>query len=198
MTKLDNWPRVIQLAWLLCDVDGEELSSGNFLIRPDGWTIPDGTDGKDASFWIEHGFDNQKSLEKGIDIAEAVAAFMIDLGQTTYLVSHNMDFDYNVLGAECLRLGFSSKNRPIRLCTKELSTEYCRIPFPGQKRYPGRGPMKYKWPKLDELHHKLFGTKFEEAHDAMGDVRGLKYCFFELVKRKVIKLKTVADGPAID
>ena len=36
----DNWPRMVQLAWILTDDEGSRLHSGNLIIRPDGFEIP--------------------------------------------------------------------------------------------------------------------------------------------------------------
>jgi hypothetical protein len=50
-------------------------------------------------------------------------------------------------------------------------------------------PMRngfYKWPKLAELHYKLFKTYFEEAHDASIDIKATARCFFELKNLNII------------
>jgi len=54
----------------------------------------------------------------------------------------------------------------------ESSTNYCAI----------QGPYGYKWPKLSELHYKLFRTGFDEAHDAAVDIKATAKCFWELKK----------------
>lgn len=190
MKQLDNWPRVIQLAWRVTDEFGATLHEGDWLIRPDGWTIPDGSNPKET-FWKDHGFSTELSAAHGKPLHQALAAFVQDLQQCSYLVSHNMDFDYNVTGAEMLRLGLSSDRRPVRICTKELSTDICKIPFQGARRYPG-SRQSFKWPKLEELHRFLFGRDFEDAHDAGGDVAALAACFFELKARGYIRLQ---EGP---
>jgi DNA polymerase III subunit epsilon len=56
------------------------------------------------------------------------------------------------------------------------STEYCRIP----------GPYGFKWPKLTELHLKLFGEGFDEAHNAAVDINATEKCFWEMKARGVI------------
>lgn len=53
---------------------------------------------------------------------------------------------------------------------------YCALP----------GSQGYKWPKLIELHEKLFGETFVDAHDARVDVKACARCFFELKKRNVL------------
>jgi DNA polymerase III subunit epsilon len=40
ITDLNNWPRLVQLAYLLYDSDGNELSGGDFIIKPEGFIIP--------------------------------------------------------------------------------------------------------------------------------------------------------------
>ena len=39
----------------------------------------------------------------------------------------------------------------------------------------------------DELHQKLFGEGFGDAHDAAYDVSATARCFFEMVRLKVIE-----------
>lgn len=185
MTRLDHWPRVIQLAWTVCDAGGEERSWGNYLIKPDGWAIPAPTD--PPNFWQKHGFTMELLQEKGVPLAEAAAHLVGDLQSCRYMVSHNMDFDRPVLGAELIRAGLRSERKPVAICTKEASTQYCKIPFPGRRDTRPWVKQSYKWPTLDELHRKLFGTPFADAHQAAGDVAALRACFFELVRRGVIK-----------
>jgi DNA polymerase-3 subunit epsilon len=189
MTQVDNWPRVIQLAWSLTNLENTELTWGNYLIKPDGWEIPcEATHGKDAEFWIKHGFDTLKSLEFGVPIHDACYGFIADLQSCDVLVAHNMAFDYNVLGAEMVRLGLRSDRVPARICTMEQTTNFCKIPYAGRRDTRPWVKQSYKWPKLEELHRKLFGKDFDNAHDAGGDVSALRSCFFELVRRKVITL----------
>ena len=40
MSDVDNWPRVVQVAWQLHDGKGSLLSQKNYIIRPEGFTIP--------------------------------------------------------------------------------------------------------------------------------------------------------------
>lgn len=61
-------------------------------------------------------------------------------------------------------------------CTMQASTNYCRIP----------GKYGFKYPKLQELHRKLFGCDFDNAHDALSDIRATEKCFWEMRKRKLI------------
>lgn len=92
-----------------------------------------------------------------------------------------MKFDEKIAGAEFHRK-FDADPLPSKpkFCTMKSPQviEYCSIP-----------PFKYgsyKWPKLSELHYKLFGFEFEEAHDAAVDIEATAKCFWELKQRGVL------------
>ncbi len=173
LTDFDNWPRCVQLAWQLHDHTGKLLSSKNFIIQPDGFTIP---------FNAEkvHGISTQRAEEEGVPLEVAMDAFGRDLERTDFVIGHNLDFDLNIMGSEYLRANrenpFTDK---IHIDTKDDATDYCKLPG-------GRG--KYKWPTLSELHEKLFDVGFEEAHNAEADVDATARCFLELVRIGVIQL----------
>jgi exonuclease RNase T and DNA polymerase III len=172
-TNTDNWPRLIQLGWLLTDAEGRILSEGNHIVRPDGFEIP-----KAAS--DVHGITTDFALENGKPLLDVIFAFGADLNQAECVIGHNLDYDLHIVGAEYVRLGYDSRimfARPT-LCTMQATIQYCNI--------PGRfGP---KWPKLMELYTKLFGQEFDGAHDAMADIVATKECFFELIRRGVVRL----------
>ena len=51
-------------------------------------------------------------------------------------------------------------------------------------KIPGR--YGYKYPKLQELHYTLFGSNFDDAHNAMSDVTATVKCYTELCKRRIL------------
>lgn len=183
ITDTENWPRLVQLAWQVHDVHGRLISAQNMIVRPDGFTIP-------YNAAKVHGISTERALEEGQALDEVLAAFEKDRAKTIYAVGHNIEFDINVVASENHRLGqaypvFGMK----RLDTKDLSTQYCAIPG-------GRGGG-FKWPTLTELHTKLFGQPFEDAHDAAYDVDATARCFFALVERKIAPVSEVKDPASI-
>lgn len=38
--NLNNWPRIVQLAWSRYDKNKNLVSDTNYIIRPEGFTIP--------------------------------------------------------------------------------------------------------------------------------------------------------------
>ena len=170
VTDLNNWPRLVQLAFLYFDSNGNKISGGDFIIKPEGFTIP-----SDAS--RIHEISTEKALREGQSISTVLQQFNSLIGQAIYLVAHNMSFDEKIVGSEFLRNGMPnsipSKNK---ICTMEKTTTFCPI----------TGPNGYRWPKLSELHYKLFRTDFEEAHNASVDIKATAKCFWELKKTGIV------------
>ena len=175
-TEINNFrqTRIIQLAWHLVNYkEMETLYRGEFLIKPNGWVIPE------EPFWIEHGFNTQKSYREGYAIETVIDLFMPSANDADIVVTHNIPFDFRVLEGELLRLGTNFPPIP-RICTMSASKDHCRIPL--------KGKNGYKPPKLDELYFFLFNKPMKGAHNAGYDVDACMLSFFELVKRGVIKL----------
>lgn len=173
-TDVANWPRLVQLAWILYRDGGEQVAAVTQIIRPDGFTIPE------AAAKL-HGITTERAMAEGVPLLDALANFADAVKAADYLIAHNMAFDEKILGAEFIRARWPEvlPKRP-RLCTMQLSTDFCQLP-----NASGRG---YKWPKLEELHRKLFGMGFDGAHDALNDVKATALCFFELQRLEAIRL----------
>lgn len=172
VTDVDNWPRMVQLAWLLYDENKKELNGQSYIIRPEGFTIPE------ESSRI-HGITTEKALHEGVTLDSALFEFTRDLEEARHLIAHNISFDENIIGAELLRKRLNSRLWRInKVCTMLTTTEYCAIP----------GQMGYKWPTLTELHNKLFNKPFSGAHDALADVKACARCFFELKESGLINI----------
>ena len=171
LTDFDNWPRCVQLAWQLHDETGKLISSGDYIVKPDGFTIPFNSE-------KVHGISTDRAHREGITLNEVMDAFSRDVEKSTFVIGHNLEFDLNIMGCEYLRMERDNPlSAKVSIDTKDESTEYCAIPG-------GRG--RYKWPTLAELHHKLFEIGFEEAHNAAADVDATARAFLELIRLEVI------------
>jgi DNA polymerase III subunit alpha len=177
IADLNNWPRVVQISWQLHELNGQLVEAKNFIIKPEGYTIPYNAE-------KVHGISTQRALAEGVELKWMLEEFNKAVVQAQYVAGHNIGFDLNITGAEFLRKQVPTNLNKIKsLDTQMLSTEYCALPG-------GRGG-KYKWPKLEELHQKLFGKKFSEAHNAVADVEATTRCFFKLLQLNVIKAEGV-------
>ena len=187
LTDFDNWPRMVQVAWQLHDAKGSLISSNSIIVKPEGYTIP-------FNAVQIHGITNERALEEGQDLKAVLQEFVDAVSQAKYLCGHNIEFDYNIVGAELLRCGMENvlTAKPPIDTKNDQTTEFCAIPG-------GRGG-KFKWPTLTELYGKLFNATFEEAHNAAFDVLATGKVFFEIIKRGITRVAelTVADLPLIN
>lgn len=167
ITDTSNWPRLVQLAWLLFDKEGEEIESKSFIIKPCGFIIP-------SEISCIHGISTERALNVGHPLEEVLYHFNNDLNKATILIAHNIDFDEKVLRAEFHRLGIHNSIQSMKkICTMKSTVDFCKF----------KSTHGYRWPKLPELYFKLFNKKITDSHNAEDDVRNTALCFWELVKR---------------
>ncbi len=168
-----NWPRMVQIAWMVFDEQKEQVESHDYLIIPEGFEIPYESE-------RIHGIDTIRAKEEGIPLKEALQKFAQAVEKATYIVAHNLNFDQSVVGAEYIRKSvdhrlFQSEN----YCIMQEGTYFCKL--------PGKGGG-YKWPTLSELHFKLFGEKFDQPNSALFDAEITAKCFFKLLEIEAIDL----------
>ncbi len=96
VTDFEAFPRVVQLAWQLHDYKGELIEVKNFIIKPDGYTIP---------FNAEkiHGISTERAEKMGVELSFVLDEFKKALAETDFVVGHNVEFDLKVMGAEYAR-----------------------------------------------------------------------------------------------
>lgn len=172
--NVDNWPRMVQLAWIVYE-DDVEVSSGNFLIQPVGFTIPD------ESIEI-HGHTHEQCLNEGAPLRIVLNQFWAAVKASDVLIAHNVDFDKNIVASELYRLGAHAHADHFMMqpmfCTMQSTTDFCKLP----------GKYGLKWPKLEELYSILFQEQLQNNHDALVDIRATAKCFVELKKRGIITI----------
>jgi len=166
-----TWPRLVQIAWLLCNSEGEAVGKDSIIIRPDNFMIP-------VRAADVHGITTESAMRSGIPLREALAAFRAAAAQSTCAVAHNLEFDSAVVAAECSRVGMKNPLYGMpSICTMQASVRLCRI----------RRPGGYKWPTLTELHMTLFGADYAGAHCAENDAAACARCFFEMRRRGILR-----------
>ncbi|TXF77635.1 DNA polymerase III subunit alpha [Chryseobacterium sp.] len=172
LTDSDNWPRMVQIAWQLHDRDGNLLENQDYIIKPEGYDIP-------FNATRIHGISTKMAREEGRDLTEVLEEFQQVLRKAEVVAGHNIDFDYKIAGAEFHRKFVDNTLQQIPSAdTMELGTEYCQL--------GGGKNGRYKSPKLEELYEKLYGQKFDEAHNAAADVNATAQVFFEMARIGII------------
>lgn len=175
VSDVANWPRLVEIGWIVMYENGMSRGSGSAIIRPDGFKIP-----KEAS--DIHGITQEQAWAEGIDLHNFLTVFSGIVDRSDVIVGHNIEFDLNVMGAEFIRV---LETNPLEgkpsICTMKSGTEFCRLP-----KTTNRGTDKYKWPRLGELYFALFGVEMPEAHHAVDDIHHTTQCYFEMKSRGIV------------
>jgi DNA polymerase III epsilon subunit-like protein len=176
-TDFKYFPNIASLAWIFRGVEK------HYIVYPDGWTIPQVT--TDI-----HGITTEYALEHGVKIDIVLADFAEDILKAPFVAAHNIYFDSSVVKANVLKHIGRQFYDEMRFEDglhkgKRIDTMMKTIKFVGALYANGR-PGKF--PKLEELHEKLFpGEKFE-AHNSLEDCKALQRCLPELVNLGIITL----------
>lgn len=151
---------IVQIAWILDDSAGVTRQSGNFLIRPEGWTIPE-------EVVRIHGITTETALAFGIDEQEALTMFFRACCDADVVAAHNIQFDWPIV------------------CDRAQT----RIPIPDvelfctQKRSIGLVPNgSVRGPKLVDAYRHFTGLALDGAHDAMNDTLACRAVYYGLQK----------------
>jgi DNA polymerase-3 subunit epsilon len=169
-TDHPSQPRLVQLGAFLDAGDGTHIRSLDYIILPEGWTIPHDV----AEI---HGITTAKAHHVGKPIDFILPAFVemietaFDADPDSLVIAHNFSFDVmimlNELSRTMIPVAVMNTLRPF--CTMEALTPIMQMPG----RYG-----KFKWPKLMEAYQFCFGRDFDNAHSAMADVLACREIYF--------------------
>lgn len=133
-----NQCRLVQIAWIVFDEAGKELSRRCHIVRPSGFAIPE------AAARI-HGITDAVAAEQGVELAAVWDELTAVLPAIETVVAHNIAFDHSVIASELWR---SERADMFAEWTDRIPFRYCTML---QGCRPGE-----KWPRLAELHDRLF------------------------------------------
>lgn len=174
ISAVHNWPRMVQLAFLVYNEDATLASKHNYVIKPEDYVIP-------ADATKIHRITTQQALLEGNDLGQVLALFQETINESAIMIGHNVEFDKAIVGAEFIRKKIDPKallsKRTFCTMKDKKVVDFCKIP----------GRYGFKWPTLEELHFRLFSEQITDAHDASIDIESTAKCFWELLKRRVVK-----------
>lgn len=188
---LHLWPYIVQFSYLIYDMSLKDIVvSKDYIIKlPENILIPE------ESTKI-HGITKEIS-STGICIEEVLTEFCNYLREVDTLVAHNIQFDLNMVKVELSRVIDKKTNIMTRARSKELSlyknnldylTNYKNIlctlrdsiQFCNIQRINKNGKPYLKFPKLIELHEKLFNKTPSNLHNSFNDILITLRCFMKL------------------
>lgn len=187
-STLEEWPYIVQFSFIIYDSSLNDIvESKDYLIKlPESISIPE------ESTKI-HNITNELSQKSGLQINKILNEFFYYLRGVDRLIGHNIEFDLNMIKVEILRiinnenlltreklklykydLHFLNNYKNIS-CTLKDSIEFCNI-----RAISKTGKPYLKYPKLIELHEKLFNKSPNNLHNSFNDILVTLRCFMKL------------------
>ena len=109
---------MVQIAWQIHDIKGDLIEVKNYIIKPEGFTIPYNSE-------KIHGISTELAHKKGLPLKEVLSFFTEALNSVEFIIGHNISFDNNIVGCEFLRSGMANVlESKTSIDTKEESTDF--------------------------------------------------------------------------
>jgi len=186
---IESYPYIIQLSCVVYDIFEKRIvkTFDSYVKIPENIEISE-------KITELTGITRELCNEKGRNIIEVLDRFyeLYMLGQV--IIAHNIEFDEKMILIElernrskvlekipyCFTLFnkiYEKFNGVERYCTMKNGTALCNILVPS--KYEGGVPTK-KWPRLNELHEKLFNEVPEGLHNSLVDVHACLRCYLKM------------------
>jgi DNA polymerase III epsilon subunit-like protein len=197
---LHLWPHIVQFSYVIYDTDTNDIIDlhDSVIKVIEGIIIPE----ESIKF---HGITNEISKNNGVEIELVLMEFFYQLKKVDMIIGHNISFDINMVKVELLRIIYSNTqsaefktyfhtltNYKNIYCTLQSSIELCNI-----KAIDKYGKEYFKYPKLIELHQKLFNSDPNNLHNSLNDILVTLRCFMKMkydfdLNEKCDKFKKIA------
>jgi DNA polymerase III epsilon subunit-like protein len=181
---IESYPYIIQLSFILYDIfeSREVLSYDSYVKIPENIEIPQRVSELT-------GITKDICNKKGKPIIEVLSEFYEAYMLTEVIIAHNIEFDDKMIRVELQRnrkeiLEISpycftifskiyEKTKGLeRYCTMKNGIDICAITVDSK--------IKRKWPRLVELHQKLFDEIPDGLHNSMVDVKACLRCYLKM------------------
>lgn len=151
---------IIQISWILFDTNTYKQEENDYILK-----VPVKINNSSI-----HGITKNIS-DNGYYISEIIDIFLEDVKKCDVLVGHNLQFDMNMIEIELSRLGLEDEIDML------YSKKYFDTMREGKKYLNDK-----KFPKLQYLYTTLFKKNFENAHNALFDVKATLRCYLKINK----------------
>lgn len=188
---LDKWPHIVQFSYIIYDIEKKALIRNG--IKDSIIKISPNIKISDFSIQL-HGITSEVSLSEGRNITDVFTEFFNDTSNVDQIVGHNISFDLNMVRVELLRFIYLKNEEFLKnniniykkflftlnnfkniTCTLQDSIELCDI-----IAVTKTGKIYQKFPKLVELHKKLFDSEPSNLHNSLNDVLITLRCFMKM------------------
>lgn len=181
------WPHIVQFSYIIFDTETNKfLKIFDRIVKVDE-SVEITKENSDL-----HGITKEMTQEQGHNIRDIINEFMLDYEMVDLAVAHNLSFDINIIKVELMREVEKQKNNKTEkyiwngyfeklvlsrknYCTLQTSIHICNIVAKDKT-----GKEYVKFPKLSELHEKLFQTIPKNLHNSLNDVLVTLRCYFAM------------------
>ena len=167
-TQENNWPHIIQIAWIIYDEHYIEIQRKNHYIKNPDIAL-------DVASQKIHRITHDFLEANGASGLEVMMEFKKDIDQYKPLViGHFIEFDFHMINVEFSRLGLNDIFNGIDFfCTMSASRPYVRN-------------TSVELLKLNEFYEELFDEAPEDYHNALADTLNTSKIFFHLLKTGMV------------
>jgi len=172
-THFLEYPHIVSMAWKI-----DENETKEYILNQEGRKIP-----KEAS--DIHGITTEIANASPHFFSDAILEFIEDAVGNEILVGHGIYFDTSIIKANVLRS--IVLEAPKRLLVKDAFERITEILHKYKRIDTMRSTIRMmgKWPKLQELHMKIFRKGFD-AHTSKSDVEAVARCYEWLLRKKIV------------
>lgn len=178
----ENFPRIVSISWLVLDSHRNLISSRYFIIHQNE-KIPK------KAIQI-HKITDKMANEVGVRLSDVMGLFRRDLEKCQLMIAHNLNFDFDIIQADCYRNNIEAPSAIIFFCTMLEGTNFCEI--------YSESKGDYKYPRLEELFHSCFYPEYKYmnnfygGHNALFDTKITAACYFKMndILDEQLKAKT--------
>jgi len=170
--KVNNktkYPEIVQVAWLLSNVDGIVLKKNSYIIDTHFLSS------NNRSEFINIDFEIARKVK--FPLNTALQKLAEDIKTSDYIVAHNTEFDLEILANSFVKTyGTNPFKAKKQICTMKSTVNFCKI----------ANNYGFKYPKLSELYFKLFDYQIKNSHNAEIDALNTLKCFKKLKALNII------------
>ncbi|UIR56232.1 3'-5' exonuclease [Sphingobacterium sp. SRCM116780] len=173
-----NWPHVLQVAWIIFDENFNEIKRTNkYIYEPFIFISPSSEQvhGLKPQFLMKHGENKKVVLRK---LAHDIKKYQ------PLIIGHFLTFDLQVLSAEFFRSRLAIPFQQL--------TYFCTLWH--SKKYVHNPNMVHM--NLTSLYETLFEVLPTDAHNAENDADITAKCYFEMIRRNELSILDIENQQA--
>lgn len=167
----DFIPEIVQIGAIVQDTETKRiLAELNVIVTPKN-PIPEVVSNI-------HGITDDLAAAYGVASLAGENMFALMVQMSDVVVAHNITFDLGII-RDAWPVAYGYLELKEQFCTMRQATDIIQMPAGS---YHGKTYAKFKPPKLIEAYRHFFDADFDDAHNAMADVRACRDIYFKLVE----------------